>query len=141
MGTAVFAVLAGGAYTATRLSASGLVRQLEERPEVRAELNGLLARPDVAAAARCGTITVPNHKLLPEIRWALDLPASGVRARSDRTLDATAPGLAIVVRPPWDETGTLNVYEVPADGTAIAAAPAGHALLAQTRRFEAWGRC
>ena len=46
-----------------------------------------------------------------------------------------------MVRPPWDETGTLNVYEVPADGTAIAAAPAGHALLAQTRRFEAWGRC
>ncbi|MDA0174119.1 hypothetical protein OJ998_33765 [Solirubrobacter taibaiensis] len=141
MGTAVFAVLAGGGYTATRLSASGLVRQLEERPEVRAELNGLLARPDVAAAARCGTITVPNHKLLPEIRWALALPADGVRARSDRTLDASAPGLAIVVRPPWDETGTLNVYEVPADGTAIAAAPAGHALLARTRRFEAWGRC
>ena len=115
MGAAVFAVLAGGAYTATRLSASRPgARSCEERPQVRAELNGLLARPEVAAAARCGPITVPNHKLLPEVRWALDLPASGVRARSDRTLDAAAPGLAIVVRPPWDEYGpTLNVYEVP----------------------------
>ena len=43
--------------------------------------------------------------------------------------------------PPYDERPALNVYEVPADGTAIAAAPAGHRRLATSRRFEAWGRC
>lgn len=140
-GVALVSVLAGGAYTAARLSPSGLVEALRERPEVRAELHALLTRPDVAAAARCGPVTVPNHKLLPEIRWALDRPASGVRARSDRTLAPGTPGVALVVRPPYDESAALNVYEVPADGTAIAAAPAGHALLARTTRFEAWGRC
>ncbi|MBE2315356.1 hypothetical protein DVA67_005175 [Solirubrobacter sp. CPCC 204708] len=141
MSVAIFAAVVGGAYTAARLSGPGLVRALNERPELRAELHGLLARPEVAAAAACGPITVPNHKLLPEIRWALDAPASGVRARSDRTFDATGPGLALAVRPPHDESAALNVYEVPADGTAIAAAPAGHALIARTERFEAWGRC
>jgi hypothetical protein len=141
LGLAVFATLAGGAYTAMRLSPGGLVKALEERPQVREELHALLARPDVATAARCGTITVPNHKLLPEVRWALALPASGVRARSDRTLDVAGPGLALVVRPPHDESAALNVYEVPADGTAIAAAPVGYTRLASSTRFEAWGRC
>lgn len=141
LGTALVAAVAGGAYTAAKLSPSGLVKALEERPIVRAELHALLARPDVAAAARCGTITVPNHKLLPEVRWALDLPASGVRARSDRTLGAAAPGLALVVRPPHDKSAALNVYEVPGDAAAIAVAPTGHALLARSERFEAWGRC
>ena len=44
-------------------------------------------------------------------------------------------------RPPYDKRPALDVYEVPADGTAIAAAPAGHTLAGVSRRFEAWGRC
>ena len=140
-GGAVIAVVIGGAYTAAHFRVGGLVEQLRERTAIRAEMTTLLHAPAVAAARECGAITVPNHKLLPEIRWALGLPENGVRARSDRTLDASAPGLALVVRPPYDKRPALYVYEVPADGTAIAAAPAGHTLLASSRRFEAWGRC
>jgi hypothetical protein len=138
---AAAAVAIGGVYTATHFSLGGLVEQLRERTAIRTEMTRLLHEPAVAAARACGTITVPNHKLLPEIRWALALPEGAVRARSDRTLNASTPGLALVVRAPYDERPALNVYEVPADGTAIAAAPAGHTRLASTRRFEAWGRC
>jgi hypothetical protein len=139
--TAVLAVLAGGGYTAARLSLGGMVDQLHERTQIRAELSTLLHDPATAAARGCGTITVPNHKLIPEVRWALGLPEGAVRARSDQTFDATGPGLALVVARTYEERPALNVHEVPADGTAIAAAPAGQRRLAASRRFEAWGRC
>jgi hypothetical protein len=32
---------------------------------------------------RCGPISVPNHKLIPDVRWMLDLPDGAVVARSD----------------------------------------------------------
>jgi hypothetical protein len=139
--TALVAVVAGGGYTVARLSLSGMVDALRERTEIRAELGALLHDPAAAAAQRCGPVTVPNHKLIPEVRWALGLPEGAVRARSDRTLDVSAPGLAVVVAPLYEERPALNVHEVPADGTAIAAAPAGQRRLAASRRFEAWGRC
>jgi hypothetical protein len=138
---AVASVVIGGAYTATHLRLGGLVEQLRERTEIRTEMTALLHQPAVAAARECGPVTVPNHKLLPEIRWALGLPEHGVRARSDRTLDASAPGVALTVRPPYEKRPAFSVFEIPADGTAITAAPAGYTRLASTRRFEAWGRC
>ena len=141
LAAAVLAAVAGAGYTALRLSPSEMVDQLRERTELRTELATLLQQPAVANAAPCGPITVPNHKLLPEVRWALGLPESAVRARSDRTLQAGAPGVAITVRRLYEERPALNVYEVPADGRALNVAPAGHTRLAGSRRFEAWGRC
>ena len=32
---------------------------------------------------RCGPINVPNHKLVPDVRWMLDLPDDGVLTRSE----------------------------------------------------------
>lgn len=132
--------MAGAGYTAARLSPSGMVDQLRERTQIRTELAVLLHDPAVRTAAACGPVTVPNHKLLPEVRWALDLPVSGVRARSDRTLRPGA-GVAITVAALYAERPALNVYEVPADGQRLNVAPAGHVKLAQTRHFAAWGRC
>jgi hypothetical protein len=139
--TAVLCVLAGGAYTASNFSTASMVVAMRERTEIRAELDTLLRDPGVVAVRRCGPITVPNHKLLPEIRWAHELPYGAVRARSDRALDSSAPGVALVIKRDFERRPALSVYEVPADGTAIAAAPAKHARLASTHRFEAWGRC
>jgi hypothetical protein len=138
---AVAAVVLGGAYTAAHLRPAGLVEQLRERTAIRTELTALLNAPAVAAARHCGPVSVPNHKLLPEIRWALGVPERGVRARSDRTFDATEPGVAVTVRRKYELRPALNVAAVPADGMAIATAPAGYARLATSRRFEAWGRC
>ena len=35
------------------------------------------------AALRCGPVSTPNHKLIPDVRWMLDVPAGKVIARSD----------------------------------------------------------
>jgi hypothetical protein len=40
-----------------------------------------------------------------------------------------------------EERPALNVYEVPADGTGILAAPPSFHRLAGNRRFAAWGGC
>ena len=82
---AALAALVGAGYTALRLSPSEMVDQLRERTELRAELSTLLHDPAVARASACGPITVPNHKLLPEVRWVLALPERRCgRARTAR---------------------------------------------------------
>ena len=57
--------------------------ELDFRTHYRAQLDQLLAAPAVKAAERCGPISTPNHKLIPDIRWAEDLPENRVVARSD----------------------------------------------------------
>ena len=84
---------------------------------------------------------MPNHKLIPEVRWALDLPVGAVRARSDRSLAPQRGGVALVIATAIEERPALNVYEVPTDGTGILAAPPSFHRLAGNRRFAAWGGC
>ncbi len=46
------------------------------------------------AVSRCGPVSVPTHKFVPDVRYALDLPRSRVLARADRT---SKYGVAIYV--------------------------------------------
>jgi hypothetical protein len=46
------------------------------------DLDALLATREVRAAARCGPISFPNYRLVPDARWILDLPEGDVVARS-----------------------------------------------------------
>ncbi len=70
-----------------------MVDQLRERTEIRSRAGGRCCTTRRSrATSACGPITVPNHKLLPEVRWALALPEHGVRARSDRHAGCPAPG-------------------------------------------------
>jgi hypothetical protein len=135
------ACLLGAAWTFAHLSFAGIRNDLRERRAVRADLHAVLTAPAVAAARRCGPITVPNHKLIPEVRWALNLPEGAVRARSDRSLAPQRAGVALVIATAIEERPALNVYEVPTDGTGILAAPRGFKRLAANRRFAAWGGC
>lgn len=43
----------------------------------------LLRAPAVTSARRCGPITFPTYRLVPDTRWLLDLPDSDAVARSD----------------------------------------------------------
>ncbi len=80
---AILVVVAGGAYTANRLNLTHFRSELEFRGAYRTALRQALANPQVRAALRCGPVSAPNHKLIPDIRWVADLPESAVVARSD----------------------------------------------------------
>jgi hypothetical protein len=74
--------LGGVLFTATHLHPGYIDRELTTRRELRTELTRLLHTPAFALARRCGPVTVPNHKLIPDTRWILHADVEEVLARS-----------------------------------------------------------
>jgi hypothetical protein len=65
--------------------APSLGRISEELSFLRASHDSLVALLDdgrVRAAMRCGPLTFPNYRLVPDSRWHLDAPRSAIGARS-----------------------------------------------------------
>jgi hypothetical protein len=100
IGAACVVALGGAAFTATHLHPGYINRELRTRRELRQELARDVSSPAFAAArARCGsTIYVPNHKLIPDVRWILHADQDAVVARSSlRDFGATARGVHVFV--------------------------------------------
>ena len=79
---ALTVALGGAAFTATHLHPGYIDRELTTRRELRQELARLVTTPAFALASRCGPVTVPSHKLIPDTRWVLHADADAVLARS-----------------------------------------------------------
>jgi hypothetical protein len=75
-------VIYGVIFTATRVNLSRLDNELQFRGDSHAALHDVLAQPAVRAGLKCGPVNVPNHKLIPDVRWIEDLPDGRVLARS-----------------------------------------------------------
>lgn len=73
----------GIVWTAVHISVGRLTRELEFRGDAHASLHRVLSDPTVRAGMRCGPISVPNHKLFPDVRWIEDAPRRRVVARSE----------------------------------------------------------
>ena len=78
-------VIYGIAFTATRVSFHNFDGELRLRGNSHRSLVELLDQPAVRAARRCGPVSTPNHKLVPDTRWILGASASQVVARADDT--------------------------------------------------------
>jgi hypothetical protein len=135
-------VVAGGVWTAVHIDPTKLTQQLEIRGESHAALVQLLRDPRVQQGLRCGAVSVPTHKLVPDTRWILDRDRRGVVARSDpaRPADrATRRGLAIVVT----DRSALSLW-VFTDSTVNPRwnlPPAGFERVATSPYFAAYARC
>jgi hypothetical protein len=75
-------VVYGVVFTATRVNLSRLDNELQFRGDSHAALHDVLDQPAVRRGMECGPISVPNHKLIPDVRWIEDLPDGRVIARS-----------------------------------------------------------
>jgi hypothetical protein len=75
-------VIFGIVFTATRVNLHQFDTELRFRGDAHQALEHVLSAPAVVSALRCGPVYVPNHKLIPDVRWILDRPRSGVIARS-----------------------------------------------------------
>src|SRR3954471_12455140 len=94
-------VIFGVAFTATRLNLSRFDNELRFRGQAHHDLTEVLRDPQVQAGLRCGPLTGPNHKIVPDSRWIADLGADDVRARAesyrtDRNVPLPSKGVAIV---------------------------------------------
>ena len=83
---AAIAVIAYGVlFTATKVNFHNFDSELTLRGNSHRSLVELLDRPDVKAAIarKCGPVSTPNHKLVPDTRWIVDGSESEVVARAD----------------------------------------------------------
>ena len=130
-------------WTLLRVDLARLGNELTLRGDARVGLKTLLDDPQVRAAARCGPVLVPNHRLIPDVRWIMDLPEDRVVARSDEAAAAKVrSGVAILParRSILLRNGLDPVDDSPRD-TANVLPPAGYVRIAGTAFYAAYARC
>src|SRR4051812_25765642 len=78
---ALAVVVFGIVFTATRLNLSRFDNELRFRGQAHRDLTAVLSDPKVKAGLRCGPLTGPNHKIVPDSRWIAGLGDGSVLAR------------------------------------------------------------
>jgi hypothetical protein len=95
-------IVLGAGWTISKFHFEHIRWELRSRQLVHADMVRLLADPRVQAARRCGPVTVPNHKLVPDVRYLLD---AGVKDVVPRTrlpqAGQTTRGAALFVIGTW----------------------------------------
>jgi hypothetical protein len=141
---AILGVLAGVLYTTSHLKSRVFTENLTFRGDSHRALVDLLDEPKVRAALRCGPLSVPNHKLIPEARWILKAGEHRVVARSDpKNFRRTHRGVAL-----FTVDRTAFVIEQLADPTVphkivdrMLIPRAGFERIAGNGYFSAYARC
>jgi hypothetical protein len=139
---AIGAAVVGVAFVAIRSPAVGTLRgELRFIKSSHDDLVAILHAPAVQRDMRCGPITFPTYRLVPDTRWLLDLPARRVGARSARRAAPTGSrsrGVAMFV---------LGEKELRRFGFAAGASPStnvpdpGFVPIARNKRFSAYAAC
>jgi hypothetical protein len=132
-------VLGGVAFTALHLNLNKFDAQLRFRNEAHQDLRAVLHDPQVKAGLRCGPLTFPNHKLVPDSRWVADLPHTRVLARADPKTGAPRRGVAVFV------TSRFAIFNQaltsPSDSVLVQVPPAGFRRVKVTRFYAAYTAC
>lgn len=141
-GIALVAVLGGVAYTATHLNLRRFENELTFRGDAHDALEQVLRAKGVRAALDCGPLTFPNHKLVPDGRWILDLPYERVRARAEyarRELPMPQRGVAVFA------TSRMAIFKHawtdPNDPASIQLPAPGWRPVARSDHYAAYARC
>jgi hypothetical protein len=93
---AVLIIAYGVVFTATRVNFSTFNTELVFRGQSHAALEALFRNPKVQAGMKCGPVSVPNHKLVPDTRWVTGGGVDDVLARSDpKSKPRLARGVAV----------------------------------------------
>ena len=159
-------VVGGVAYTVTHLNLSRFDNELRFRGQAHSDLTEVLDDPKVKAGLKCGPLTGPNHKIVPDSRWIAGLDDGDALARAwmyriDQQLAdfeagkdgvekpsqadlaavarAKAKGVAIVV------TSRFAIFKQawtsPTDDPRIQLPPAGFDRVLTTPFYAAYVRC
>jgi hypothetical protein len=136
-------VVYGVSFTVTRVNFGLFDSELQFRADSHASLERLLRDPRVQAGRRCGPVSVPNHKLVPDARWLLNAGERGVIARSDpRQRARLRRGVAIYAtdRLSLLRQGFTQADESVAD-TANSLPMPGYEFVTATGFYGAYVRC
>jgi hypothetical protein len=132
-------VVVGVTFTASKLDLGYFDNELSFRGAAHHDLAAVLGSAPVRAGLRCGPLTVPSHKLVPDSRWIAGLPADRVIARADPKAPRPARGVAIVV------TSRFAIFKQawtsPNDDPRVQLPPAGFQRAVTTRFYAAYVHC
>ena len=121
--------VAGLAYTAYRPpSLERFNNELSFRGEQGQSLHRLLETSAVERGLRCGAVSVPTHKLIPDTRWVLGLGEADVVARSDPSASSERKaryGVAIYPRGPHEHPAHRASRSTPTRSRRCRAAGSG----------------
>lgn len=140
MAGVVLLVIYGVAFTVTRANLHRFDNELRFRGDAHAALEHVLRDPKVRAGLRCGPLTVPNHKLVPDARWIADLPADRVLPRADEpAVRGVRRGVALVVTSRF--AIFKHAYTDETDAAAIQLPPPGFTRAATSDHYAAYVSC
>ena len=143
-------VLAGiGIYlAASTLSLNKIETELGFRDSGQTSLVSILQNPTVKAVLACGPVSVPDHKLVPDVRIILNRGRNGVIDRGDAryVLDKGQPALSNaeqhgVALYPLGLAVVRYALTSPADSPLDQVPLPGFSLIARTRYYAAYARC
>jgi hypothetical protein len=132
-------VIFGIVFTATQVRLDYFDNELAFRGEAHDDLVRVLNSPGVQEGMRCGPLTVPNHKLVPDSRWILDAPASRVIPRADREERRPRRGVALVVTSRY--AVLKHAWTSDADSPLIQTPPAGWQRVTTGDFYAAYANC
>jgi hypothetical protein len=133
-------VLYGVLFTVTRVNLSSFRNELQFRGDAHQALDQVLNDPAVRAGLRCGPLTLPNHKLVPDSRWVAGLPFEKVEARADPKV-GTNPGRGVHVYVSSRFAILKHAWTNKDDPADIQVPPAGAARVAANAYYSAYVRC
>jgi hypothetical protein len=94
---AIGAGLVGVAFLAVKAGSFGALRsELRFIERTHDELTALLAEPRVRQGMRCGALTFPTYRLVPDARWRLDAGPQAIRTRAGAGETLRSPGAVAV---------------------------------------------
>jgi len=135
---AIALVLFGIVFTATRVNLARLDSELSFRGDAHDAFMALIDTPGFRRGLECGPVYTPNHKLVPDVRWYVDLPEDRVIARS--SIDGEPErGVAILVhgRQALFKQALVTEFDEPQDSLP----PAGFERVAVSEYYAAYVRC
>jgi hypothetical protein len=136
------AVVLGLAYTSINPpSFTRFDNELRFRGGEGQSLHAILSEPVVKRGLRCGPISVPTHKLIPDTRWILGLGEGRVVSRSDDSLSTRRKVRYGVVLIPTGRTNILRTGFAVNTDALTQVPPAGFHRIAVDRFFAAYLRC
>jgi hypothetical protein len=139
MSVSIVLLVAGALFTATRVDLTKLTNELQFRGDAHTSLKAVLAEPAVQRALRCGPLTAPNHKLVPDSRWILDYPHDKVLARADPEGPHPKRGVALYVTSRF--AIFRHAFTNPVDPTSVQVPPPGWRRIATSDYVAAYARC
>jgi hypothetical protein len=132
-------VVVGIVFTATQVRLDYFDSELAFRGAAHDDLVRVLNAPAVQDGLRCGPLTVPNHKLVPDSRWILDAPDGRVIPRADPEAPRSHRGVALVVTSRF--AVFKHAWSNDTDSPLIQSPPAGWERVQTGDFYAAYANC